>query len=220
MRTAGLVTLFAIALWANSRGLPPRSDIRLHRAALTSDGFDLGATLLTQDQVSKTFASEVNRRFAIVEIGFYPKGNHDTELKRSDFSLRAIETDQVARAAEPLQKISQSRRMPVDVYPSATVGYETGSVYDPVTGRRRGGGWYSSTGVGVGAGTQGRPPAVNHDQDAIEDQMLDKELPEGGTPKAVAGYLYFPVTSKKKDTNYELIYDGATGTKRLNVGRR
>jgi hypothetical protein len=115
-------------------------------------------------------------------------------------------------------------RLPVDVYGSTGVGYESGSVYDPVTGRRRNGGVYTSSGVGVGTGPRASnppdPAKTDNDRDQMEQDARDKELPQGSTMKPVAGFLYFPVSSKKKDEIYELTYDGPSGTQRVNVGRR
>jgi len=71
------------------------------------------------------------------------------------------------------------------------------TVYDPVTGGQRGGGL--STGASVGVGT-GRPQSGTSEQDrrAMEMELSEKGLPEGKASKPVSGYLYFPVSGKKK----------------------
>ena len=230
MRTAGLLLVLAVfALSSDPRGIPPRPDVRLYRSALKADNFELGATLMTQEQAKNTFYAELSRTYVVIEAGVYPKENREVDLKRSDFALRAIQSGQVARAADPLMPIKNHQtkapsRLPVDVYGSTGIGYESGSVYDPVTGRRRNGGVYTSTGVGVGTGT-GRPyppdpGKTDNDRDQMEQDARDKELPQGITTKPVAGFLFFPLASKKKDETYELTYDGPSGTQRVNVGRR
>jgi hypothetical protein len=42
----------------------------------------------------------------------------------------------------------------------------------------------------------------------MQQELADKGLTEGATSKAVAGYLYFPVSGKKKAT-YDLQYYGS-----------
>ena len=47
-------------------------------------------------------------------------------------------------------------------------------------------------------------------------ELEDKALPEGKTERAVAGYLYFPMTTaKRKNVAYELMYYAAGGKLRV-----
>lgn len=85
------------------------------------------------------------------------------------------------------------------LYPSAGIGYESGPrVYDPVTGTPRGGGLSTSAGVGVGVGPS-QSGAGEQDRTTMELELSEKGLPETKASKPLSGYLYFPVTSKKKN---------------------
>jgi hypothetical protein len=83
-----------------------------------------------------------------------------------------------------------------------------------MTGQRRNG-VYTGTEVGVGVGAGGRdrnyppppPPSSNRNRATIQQELLDKGLPEGPTRGAVAGFLYFPKPSKRaKASTYEVTY--------------
>jgi hypothetical protein len=44
------------------------------------------------------------------------------------------------------------------------------------------------------------------DRKTMETELRDKQLPPGEAKQPIAGYLYFPVPSKKMKGNYELLY--------------
>ena len=46
---------------------------------------------------------------------------------------------------------------------------------------------------------------------SIEQELDNKALPEGRTPQAVAGYLYFPRPSKKKNEELSLTWYAPQG---------
>src|SRR5205807_3463977 len=86
------------------------------------------------------------------------------------------------------------------------VGYGAGRVYDPATGTQRGGGVYTTAGVGVGIGSRGNEPGSSEKGRAVmETELSEKGLPEGATAAPVAGFLYFPISRTKRAT-YQLEY--------------
>ena len=112
----------------------------------------------------------------------------------------------VSRRGLSVEPSLQRRKL----YPSAGVGYESGPSYDPVYGTRRGGGVGTSVGVGVGVGDS-RPAATDRDRKTMELELGEQQLPEQVVTKPVAGYLYFPLPTKKKGVAYELEYNGPAG---------
>ena len=63
------------------------------------------------------------------------------------------------------------------------------------------------SGVAVGQGQPGPPPPPPGDPRAVEAQVAARALPEGPVVRPVAGYLYFPLISKKdKKAATELQY--------------
>ncbi|MGH9722215.1 MAG: hypothetical protein ACRD8O_18550, partial [Bryobacteraceae bacterium] len=176
---------------------------------------------LTPEQVHGAFASGLNKAYIVIEVGLFP--NEQIDVNQLDFSLVPAGTQTVLRPvkakviASVLQKpVKHDTRRPrapgdIEVYPTVGIGYETGSVYDPVTGRRRAGGWNTSTGVGVGIGGSrdpGPPPpaSTGADRRTMEIELSEKALPEGVTTRAVAGYLYFPFAGKNRSVVYNLEY--------------
>lgn len=194
------------------KGTVPRSAAYRYPAHTEWNGVGIGAALLTPDQVRHTFASDVNRCCRVVEVALYPRKDKPVELSLDDFSLRATGTDIAAKPSSAkvltatLQKKAGSQR-DVTVSPSFGIGYESGTRYDPATGARRGGGVYTQAGVGVGVGGPGpRPASTDRDRDTMELELSEKGLPEGTASAPVAGYLYFPLASKKKNTTHQLEY--------------
>jgi hypothetical protein len=50
----------------------------------------------------------------------------------------------------------------------------------------------------------------------VAQDLWEKSLPDGKTPRAVAGYLYFPKPSRKaKENEWELRYENLDGKTRL-----
>jgi hypothetical protein len=72
--------------------------------------------------------------------------------------------------------------------------------------------WGTGVGVGVGVGMGGGPPgpaSTDRDRRTMEMELEEKGLPDAAVQKPVAGYLYFPASSKsKKLTSVELIFEG------------
>ena len=199
-------------------GIPPRNDVRLYRSTASTDHFDLGVTLLPEIVVKQRLSPEIARRYVVLEVALYPRNHSSIEVSHADFSLRNKGTGQVAYS----ERLPDSRQRAgaggnVGIYPEASIGYETGGVYDPAGGRRRGGGVYSSAGVGVGMG--GPQPPVSGRRVTTAD-LADLELPDGPTAYPVAGYLYFPISSKKKDAVYEVVFRGPQGAIMLSAGQR
>ena len=180
----------------------------------------VGAEMLTSERVHGTFSSELNRVYLVVEVGLFP--NEQIDVSHLDFSLVPAGTRTMLRpvqakvVAAVLQKSSSDTRQPsapgdITLYPTAGVGYESGTVYDPVTGRRRGGGWSTSTGVRVAVGGPAgpnvpSPASTSADRRTMETELTEKGLPEGPLARPVAGYLYFPFPGKKKEVAYDLEY--------------
>ncbi len=215
---AGTVRLPILLLLAGTlgAGIAPRYDVRLYRGTTSTDTFDLGVTLLPNMLVRQRLSPEIAQRYVVLEVAFFPKGGASVNIDHASFSLRNKDSGQIAYASRPEDKRRDKAGLPprsVSVYPEASIGYETAGGYDPATGRRRGG-VYTGAGVGVGIGPAppSGPPVTNAD-------LMDLELPDGATVKPVAGYLYFPVSSKKNAV-YEVVFRGPQGAVTLSAGQR
>ncbi len=110
-------------------------------------------------------------------------------------------------AASLQKKASSGSGVAVDT--SATVGYESGTYIDPVTGQpTKVHGVYTSAGAGVGVGKPyPAPGSTERDRDIMETELSQKGLPEGKVAVPVSGYLYFPIPERKKDTKYQLEFN-------------
>ena len=217
--TTGL--LLAVLVYADTpRGTVPRAAADKYPAHAVRDSVSVGAVLLTADQTRKVFASDLDRCCVVVEVAVYPQNNSPVKISWSDFVLRLSSTDIASRPSSPevlAAKLQRKAEPPsnkgghdVVVYPSAGVGYETGG-YDPVTGQRRPGGVYTTTGVGVGVGSpQQQPPApgsTDRDRRTMELELTEKSLPEGNADAPVSGYLYFSLPGKQdKKATHQLEY--------------
>ena len=212
-----------------TRGIRPRpspQDYPVHEQAADTT---YGAAALSKQEIRNTFASNVANGYIVVEVGVCPPKAQNIDLEPDNFLLRIGGTGDLIRpvsgdtVASVLQRKNTPRRSSpsdVTVYPSVGVGYESG----PDIYGRRTSGWTTAAGVGVGVGQQGPPygPAPgsdDRDRQVMASELADKALPDGAATAPVAGYLYFPVPSKKKSSSgvYELDYDTGGKTVRLYV---
>jgi hypothetical protein len=215
---AGLACI-AVFAFAAPKGTVARSTALKYPAHAEQEGFAMGAVLLTSQESRSNFVSDLSHCCLVVEVALYPQKGQPVDVSLNDFSLRTIGTDTAVKAGSAklisgtLQKKAAASR-DVVVSPSVGVGYESGTVYDPMTGQpRRGGGVYTQTGVGVGIGSPGgQGGGTDADRKVMETELDEKSLPEGAVVKPVAGYLYFPLAKKAKNARYELEYT-LNGTK-------
>ncbi len=229
MRTLSFCAIAAGLLMAADSGIRPRGTASDYPAHASADGITVAAAHIPPDQVKKLFATDLNSAgYIVFEVAIYPETGKVVDLTHGDFMLSTgAETEAVRAAGAGAVAANLDRKNPsrsqrgsdIGIYPSGTIGYESGP-YDPVTGRRRPGGVYTSSGVGVGAGgPQGAPPRPDYpgrDRITMEQELTDKALPEGKVDRAVAGYVYFPKPStKQKNPAYELLYYGAESKLRI-----
>ena len=209
----GCVACLACIAFAAPKGTVARSTASKYPAHAEQDSVAMGAVLLTSQEARSNFVSDLNRCCLVVEFALYPQKGQPVDVSWNDFSLRTIGADTATKAASAkiisasLQKRASSNR-DVVVSPSGGIGYESGPVYDPMTGQsRHGGGVYTQSGVGVGIGSPGGQGGnTDADRKVMEGELDEKGLPEGAAETAVAGYLYFPLSKKTKNARYELEY--------------
>jgi hypothetical protein len=227
MKTLAAAFIFASAILASgsSAGLKPRpspSDYPNHESGKSAT---VAATLLTPDQVKSTFSTDMSH-YIVVEVGVYPAAGQTVDLSSGDFALRIGAQGEIVRAANPraiaasIQRKNApqpSRASDITLYPTATIGVASGT--DPMTGRRTRG-VYTDTGVGVGIGGGGpmeapRPASTDRAREVMQQELSDKSLPDGKTADPVAGYLYFPMTPKARNSGLELQYFAVSGKLRV-----
>jgi hypothetical protein len=198
---------------ASGQTPPPRESAAAYPASKVESVYSLGVKRLSKTQIQNTFATPLADRFVVLEIGFYPADGKIVSLKQTDFALRASDGKDTVGPASPEQIASIYQKRPpssrdVTLYPTANVGYESYPVYDPVRGStRRVGGPVYGAGMGVGLGTTTSAATTDSDRKTMETELLDKELKDGEVSKPVAGYLYFPISTKEK-IEYHLQYHG------------
>ncbi len=183
-------------------GIRPRSKANDYPARHQAKDFSLGAAQLSSIEVANAFVTDLNKRYVVVEVGMYP-AEVPINVARSHFALRVKGTTTVLRPASPetiaaiLQKRPSSERE-VTLYPAGGVLFGNGG-----TG--------TSVGMGVGIGRKPTNGTSDADRRTMETELRDKSLPEGKIEKPVAGYLYFPV-STKENAAYELEYGAGEQT--------
>ena len=208
---SALLLLAVTLVSAAPKGTVPRASADRYTIHAERNGVGIGVILLTPEQARRQFVSEVNHCCVVAEVALYPAKDKALDVSVNDFVLRVNGTDVAAKPASAkvvaatLQKKAGSTR-DVTVYPSVGVGYESGG-YDPATGTQRSGGVYKQVGVGVGiGGSDPQPASTDKDRAAMETELSEKGLPEGSASAPIAGYIYFPLTSKKKNTTLKLEY--------------
>jgi hypothetical protein len=222
MRTAlaslAILTLFTIAIADSPHGLKPRTTASNYPVFQQHPTVALGAEQLSQKQVQHAFATELDKRYIVVEVGVFPSKDGSIKLNTNDFMLHVAGTSQVLRPAAP-ETIAQvlykkpAKSHDVTVTPVTSVGYETGG--RDIYGNRSGSGVTTSTGAIVGISND-KKGGTEGDRKTMETELRDKALPQGEVIQPVSGYLYFPISSSKK-VKYELEYSANGQVVRLQL---
>ncbi|MBV9155182.1 MAG: hypothetical protein JO097_02910 [Acidobacteriaceae bacterium] len=222
-RVAGflLTSAFSFSAFAQMQpGMPPRNLPSDYAATFQTKNATYAASLLPADQVKHIFAVDISKTYVVFEVACYPAQNGKVGIGPDDFLVKSGGNSEFIHSADAVTVASviQEKNTPrppsgrdVAVVPSATVGYETGT--DPYSGRRVHG-VYTEAGVGVGAnpGPDPRfppPPGSSpYDRQVLQAQLAQRALPWGQFTTPIAGYLYFPASRLKKNSNgtYELNY--------------
>jgi len=221
-RLASLCLTTGLLLAGDGNGIRPRGNATDYPAHETASGITIAGAVIPPEQCRRMFSADLDHAgYVVVEVALYPENNREVDLSSTDFMLRVGSETDTTRAvsartlAASLYKKEDNHQpkvnLPVDVATSSTIGWENGR--DPITGQRRSG-VYTGGGVGVGTGTGRRDPndppppsSTSRGRATVEQELLDKALPEGPTRRVVAGYLYFPKPSKKtKNGSYEMTY--------------
>jgi hypothetical protein len=200
-------------------GTRPRPNSADYRTQETAGDMTLAAEILPSNQVRNLFSTDLSK-YIVVEVAVYPKDGTTADVHRIDFTLklgsgdvvRAANPAAIARTKQQAASAPPSKASDINIYPTATIGYESGPYHRGV---------YTQTGVGVGVGQPSGPyppgPAsTDQDRRTMQLELEDNALPEGAAAKAVAGYLYFPATSRKNVT-YDLEYYTQQGRVRLTL---
>jgi hypothetical protein len=222
MRTAlaslAILTLFTIAVADSPKGLKPRATAADYPVFQQHIKLALGAEQLSQKQVQHAFATELDKRYIVVEVGVFPSKDGSLKLNAADFMLHVAGTSQVLRPAAP-ETIAQvlykkpSTSHDVTITPVTSVGYESGG--RDIYGNRQSGGMTTSSGAIVGVSSN-KKGGTEGDRKTMETELRDKALPQGEVIQPVSGYLYFPVSTAKK-VQYELEYSSNGQVVRLQL---
>ena len=208
-----LAVVAASTAMAGPKGTEPRSAPDKYRAHGERDGVAIGAELLSSSQTRNIFTSDVSHSCLVVEVAFYPQKDKPLHISLDDFTLQAAGSKKAVKplsarvvAATIQDRYEQTRE--VVTTQSVGVGYESGTVIDPITGRpEKVHGVTTRTDVGVGVGdSDPRPVSSNRDREIMETELSEKVLPEGDASAPVSGYLYFPLSAKKKRNALQLKY--------------
>jgi hypothetical protein len=214
---------------AGESGLQPRPSSSDYPVSKTAKEAAIGALLAPGDQVKKILPDEISRKYVVVEVAIFPQDGSDVDVTSLDFALK-FGPDDIRYPSTPhdLAGVWKEKQPSLPSHGPEVHG-ETGVTYgsgnDPVNGRTRG--WSTYEGVAVSNGhpsdappVDAPPPPPPYDPYVVEARAKEKALPEGQTSRAVAGYLYFPrSTKKRKNTSLELRYskDGDVVTLSLPV---
>ena len=216
---AFLVMAFTSALVAQEpgSGVPPRAKADDYAVKAQAAGVTFAASLISAKQVRDMFAYDISSSYVVFEVACYIDTATPRQILREDFVVKGRAQGELTHQveAETVASVMAQKNMPKppsnkpSVGVGTTVGYESGT--DPVTGRKVHD-VYTSTGVGVGIGNDGRyPPVYNGppvDRDMLQAQLRARSLPEGKFDHAIAGYLFFPRAGFKtqQDGRYALEY--------------
>jgi hypothetical protein len=211
--------ILSFVLWAASPGIRPRFDASSYPIHKDQQDFSIGAALIPPDLAKKVFKLDMNRAgYVVVEVGVFPAPGKDIDLYPSDFTLsvgddkiaalRPVASDTIAETLVGKQDPPHIRD-PLGLHPWAGVARDHGAT-----------GSATNSEAGVSVGEPASPPVSQpssvQNANLVAQDLWEKSLPDGKTPRAVAGYLYFPKPSRKaKENEWELRYENLDGKTRL-----
>lgn len=233
VRCAAVLAFGALYLYAQEesspKGVHPRATPDDYAVKAQGKGAAFAASLVPVEQAKQLFAFDITGKFLVFEVAYFPKENQWATLDTDDFVIKRGGKGDLSHVADATAVASAIQRESAPKHPEslgtgdthvsteAHVGYESGR--NPVTGQPVHG-TYSGAGVGVEHGGPSAPPdsprpgASSEDRKTLETQLRDRQLPSGKFDHAVAGYLYFPKATVKKDAsgNYVLEHLGETNS--------
>lgn len=214
-----LVLLSTLAFAQNPPA--PRASANDYQASKVEPQYSIGAKLLSKTQVQNSFATPLEGRYVVVEIGFYPATDKTIDLEQSNFALVGPDGKSSVAPATPEEIASILQKRPgssrdVTLYPTANVGYASWPVYTGNGNTKQVGGPVVGAGLGVGVDKTVSPATTDSDRNTMETELSDKGLKNGDVNSPVAGYLYFPVAGKDKGS-FELQYRGENATTSLTL---
>jgi hypothetical protein len=217
-----------LAAAGDESGIRPRPAAADYPALGASGGVTVAAAVVPHSEVSKLFATDLNHDgYVVIEVAIYPPDGREVQVASRDFLLASGKDGGTVRPAGPdaiAARYDRKHEPPgigkpgnVQVYNTATIGYESGTY----NGQRQSG-VYTGAGVGVGVGDPGPmaapPPSGAPDGYEIRQELAGKALPEGRMDHVVAGYLYFPKPSGKVGkAGYRLTWYGPESQAHLTV---
>ena len=217
-----LAPLVLLACACAGDGVPPRGSGADYTASQTVGNVTIAAACVSAATAKQIFGEDLDKHgYLVFEVAFFPLNGTQLDVSTGDFRLRQGSDPTTVRAATPhavavavYPEKSPKPTTPgnVAIYRSETIGYESGGA-----GR---GGVYTASGVGVGVGRDPSappPPPPNGGTASLEQKLEDQSLPEGKTPRPVAGYVFFPKPSKDKRGVYSLMYFGKAGQGNLKL---
>jgi hypothetical protein len=194
------------------RGTVPKTSPNLYpRHGEVHDGTRIGAVLISQNEVRKTFGFDVDRSCTIVEVALYPPDNQEWKVSLGDFLLRLAGTNTAVKpstAKEVAANLQQQFSVQQDVKAEPYGEVAAGPHHVHTEGQVR-----------VEAVDGPALPASEKDRATLEGELVDKGLPEDKASTPIAGYLYFPMLPRKKHPVFQLDYETNEGKVTLQFSR-
>jgi len=217
-----LVFLLALAAAAQT-GVPPRATFRDYQAHNDSPGTPAGAAIVPAGQVAKVFTSLIAKDYIVVEFALYPAPGDTVDLQSLDFAL-TDGADFRSYPATPEEAAWHGKKPPSNTstqlaHVTAEAGVIVGSRTDPYTGRQEHGvGTYGGVAVDNRPAPPPPQPSPADDPYAVEGRLRRMAFPGGRTDQPVAGYLYFPKSSRNpKNGVYRLEYSQGLDRRELTI---
>jgi len=213
----GLVyfALLAPQLMPAGDGRPPRASASDYPVHQDTENAVIGAVRVPADQLNKIFPPDLAKKYVVIEVAVYPNDGANVDVNVMEFSLK-LGADGEAHPSTPDDVAwmwrphnTNSPEIARNTHVTAETGVMVGSAENPNTGRKQTSvGTYEGVGVSNYPTQNAPPPSTNPniDADRMEAKLASSELPGGKTTSPVAGYLYFPLPSKKTKGGLELQY--------------
>jgi len=196
-RTFPLALIAASALFASA-------DKTLPIEKTSNDFVEISGTLLSKEEIVKTFGSDLGGQIVVVRTTVRPLSDKPVKIDYDDFFLMDTDNGERSEPYEPTQIAGSS------VLVVTPTGARTGMSRGPSFG---------IGGIGMGTGntneTVNNTKVETHNEDKanpVLDKLKQNILPEKSVTDPITGLLYFQIDGKKiKAKSLEMHYKTPSG---------
>ncbi len=99
----GFFLFMSMATPVEYKGLRPHASRADYMVTCFTESIGVAATLIRPEQIRQMFGEDIDRKYIVVEVGFYSKNRSAFEVRHADFRLRNRPSRNLVKVVEPTE---------------------------------------------------------------------------------------------------------------------